>query len=125
MAAKPSPSEHATDYRGKQSAASDQQGGNKLAESRPDHQQPVAELPSELAKAADHLDTDTIEHGATQFETNPSEASETKNTELKTSELGSTELEPTKPGQTEHGGPKGLEPTRYGDWERNGRCTDF
>ena len=27
--------------------------------------------------------------------------------------------------QTEHGGPKGLEPTRYGDWERNGRCTDF
>ncbi len=26
---------------------------------------------------------------------------------------------------TEHGGAKGLEPTRYGDWERNGRCTDF
>jgi hypothetical protein len=26
---------------------------------------------------------------------------------------------------TEHGGPKGLEPTRYGDWEKNGRCTDF
>lgn len=25
----------------------------------------------------------------------------------------------------EIGGPKGLEPTRYGDWERNGRCTDF
>jgi len=25
----------------------------------------------------------------------------------------------------EHGGAKGLEPTRYGDWERNGRCTDF
>ena len=25
----------------------------------------------------------------------------------------------------ESGGPKGLEPTRYGDWERNGRCTDF
>lgn len=25
----------------------------------------------------------------------------------------------------EHGGPKGLEPTRYGDWESNGRCTDF
>eukprot|EP01023_Acetabularia_acetabulum_P033525 TRINITY_DN3139_c0_g1_i7.p2 TRINITY_DN3139_c0_g1~~TRINITY_DN3139_c0_g1_i7.p2 ORF type:complete len:123 (-),score=11.07 TRINITY_DN3139_c0_g1_i7:537-905(-) len=22
-------------------------------------------------------------------------------------------------------GPKGLEPTRFGDWERNGRCTDF
>lgn len=27
--------------------------------------------------------------------------------------------------QREFGGPKGLEPTRYGDWERNGRCYDF
>lgn len=27
--------------------------------------------------------------------------------------------------QTEHGGAKGLEPTRYGDWEHNSRCTDF
>lgn len=25
----------------------------------------------------------------------------------------------------EIGGPKGLEPTRYGDWEINGRCSDF
>lgn len=25
----------------------------------------------------------------------------------------------------EQGGPKGPEPTRYGDWERNGRCSDF
>ncbi len=25
----------------------------------------------------------------------------------------------------EIGGPKGPEPTRYGDWEINGRCTDF
>lgn len=22
-------------------------------------------------------------------------------------------------------GPKGPEPTRYGDWEKNGRCSDF
>ena len=26
---------------------------------------------------------------------------------------------------SEEGGPKGPEPTRYGDWEKNGRCTDF
>jgi len=26
---------------------------------------------------------------------------------------------------TEVGGPKGPEPTRYGDWEKNGRCIDF
>jgi hypothetical protein len=25
----------------------------------------------------------------------------------------------------EIGGPKGPEPTRYGDWERNGRVSDF
>ena len=25
----------------------------------------------------------------------------------------------------EIGGPKGLEPTRYGDWEKRGRCIDF
>lgn len=25
----------------------------------------------------------------------------------------------------EIGGPKGPEPTRFGDWERNGRCSDF
>jgi len=25
----------------------------------------------------------------------------------------------------EVGGSKGPEPTRYGDWENNGRCTDF
>jgi hypothetical protein len=32
----------------------------------------------------------------------------------------------TKPAKPEeYGGPKGLEPTRYGDWERKGRCVDF
>ena len=25
----------------------------------------------------------------------------------------------------EHGGQAGLEPTRFGDWEKKGRCTDF
>jgi hypothetical protein len=25
----------------------------------------------------------------------------------------------------EIGGPRGPEPTRYGDWERKGRCIDF
>lgn len=29
----------------------------------------------------------------------------------------------TKP--REIGGPKGAEPTRFGDWERAGRCIDF
>jgi hypothetical protein len=27
--------------------------------------------------------------------------------------------------QTEHGGPRGPEPTRYGDWEKKGIAVDF
>jgi len=37
--------------------------------------------------------------------------------------------EPVAPLATEKpkeiGGPKGPEPTRYGDWEKAGRCIDF
>ncbi|OYV41866.1 MAG: DUF1674 domain-containing protein [Acidocella sp. 20-61-6] len=32
---------------------------------------------------------------------------------------------PNKELPKEIGGQKGPEPTRYGDWEKNGRCTDF
>ncbi|TNJ34711.1 DUF1674 domain-containing protein [Arenimonas terrae] len=32
---------------------------------------------------------------------------------------------PTAPGPREIGGRDGPEPTRYGDWEKNGRCIDF
>lgn len=32
---------------------------------------------------------------------------------------------PAPPAVPEIGGPKGLEPTRYGDWERKGRAYDF
>ena len=39
-------------------------------------------------------------------------------------EPASTPAEPpVKP--REIGGPRGPEPTRYGDWERKGRCVDF
>lgn len=35
--------------------------------------------------------------------------------------------DPKKPAakKPEIGGPEGPEPTRYGDWERGGRCVDF
>jgi hypothetical protein len=39
-----------------------------------------------------------------------------------------TKTEAPKPAPElppEIGGQKGPEPTRYGDWEKNGRCTDF
>jgi hypothetical protein len=33
--------------------------------------------------------------------------------------------QPEAAGEVEYGGPKGPEPTRFGDWEKNGRCSDF
>ena len=42
---------------------------------------------------------------------------------------GGNSLDEKKAGQAymppETNGPKGPEPTRYGDWENGGRCTDF
>ena len=37
------------------------------------------------------------------------------------------EVRPGRDGKKvpETGGPAGPEPTRYGDWERGGRCVDF
>jgi hypothetical protein len=32
---------------------------------------------------------------------------------------------PAAAGAVEIGGRQGLDPTRYGDWEKNGRCIDF
>jgi hypothetical protein len=32
---------------------------------------------------------------------------------------------PHEPVPHENGGRGGLDPTRYGDWEKNGRCIDF
>jgi len=47
----------------------------------------------------------------------------------KTEYLGSNVIEPfpnnINPETGEVGGPRGLEPTRFGDWERKGRVTDF
>lgn len=35
------------------------------------------------------------------------------------------EASPRPTGPREHGGRPGPDPTRYGDWEKNGRCIDF
>lgn len=35
------------------------------------------------------------------------------------------EVDTNSPRPIEVGGPKGPEPTRFGDWEQGGRCTDF
>lgn len=43
--------------------------------------------------------------------------------DLVTPEVDTAKLNADKPREV--GGPKGPEPTRFGDWERNGRCVDF
>ena len=40
-----------------------------------------------------------------------------------TKQPAAVETSPQK--SVEVGGQKGPEPTRYGDWEKAGRCTDF
>ncbi|MGB0630455.1 MAG: DUF1674 domain-containing protein [Alphaproteobacteria bacterium] len=44
---------------------------------------------------------------------NPDPSEDTKETDAKSG------------GETEIGGRGGADPTRYGDWEINGRCVDF
>ena len=53
------------------------------------------------------------------------ETEETEKTEkIEDSEQPSSSSKNTKK-KPEVDGPKGPEPTRYGDWERAGRCSDF
>jgi len=46
-----------------------------------------------------------------------------RNPESVSDGLSAAASDPARP--RESGGPAGLEPTRYGDWERKGRCIDF
>ena len=39
--------------------------------------------------------------------------------------VATSEAGPEQAHPKEVGGPQGPEPTRYGDWERKGRCADF
>jgi hypothetical protein len=51
-------------------------------------------------------------------------SSETK-TELETEDAPAPKPPVPPKLPKEIGGPKGPEPTRYGDWEVKGRCSDF
>ena len=46
-------------------------------------------------------------------------------TEQKTEQTEAPKPAVQKPLPKEIGGAKGPEPTRYGDWQHKGRCTDF
>ncbi|WP_225763536.1 DUF1674 domain-containing protein [Stenotrophomonas sp. Marseille-Q4652] len=48
----------------------------------------------------------------------------TPDTESETAQVPAPERV-EQPEQKEIGGRGGLDPVRYGDWEKNGRCIDF
>lgn len=48
-----------------------------------------------------------------------------KNDEKKADKTAKQPESKTGTSPKEFGGPGGLEPTRYGDWEKKGRCIDF
>lgn len=60
---------------------------------------------------------------------NPTETVDSKrNAEMKAEAAGDAQrAKALEAGEEapEIGGPKGLEPTRFGDWEKSGRCVDF
>jgi hypothetical protein len=57
----------------------------------------------------------------------PSDVDPTPESALRTVTVAVPQAAPPVPEvrPVEIGGPQGPEPTRYGDWERNGRCVDF
>ncbi len=50
---------------------------------------------------------------------------DTQDKDSVTDQAADSKPEQTQDKSAEYGGPKGKEPTRYGDWEKNGRCIDF
>ncbi len=61
-------------------------------------------------------------------ETSISAPSTRKNPPVSSADLSTGRAAPASPAPhqpVEIGGPPGPEPTRYGDWEKKGRCIDF
>jgi hypothetical protein len=52
-------------------------------------------------------------------------ADATASSEDEAPKAGAPTVAPTPERPKEIGGPSGPEPTRYGDWEHKGRCSDF
>jgi hypothetical protein len=68
-----------------------------------------------------HQSTGNIESASTSAAPSGTGKEETKPSTAELTKASEARAQP----KAEYGGPKGLEPTRYGDWERNGRCYDF
>lgn len=74
--------------------------------------------PSSPAKSGTtrQSESETIHNGA-------DEATPTEGPQQPSSACATTVSNAPKPKET--GGREGLDPTRYGDWEKAGRCVDF
>lgn len=55
----------------------------------------------------------------------PAVPAETREQAPATGDAASGTRAPQAQQAPEHGGRGGLDPVRYGDWEKNGRCIDF
>lgn len=64
----------------------------------------------------------TEQSKATSTDPAPVQAGNAKTTDQAKTATGAPLIE-QPPGEI--GGPRGPEPTRYGDWEAKGRCSDF
>ena len=73
------------------------------------------------ADAATPRDDDKPADGAVQGHASESKATKATKASDKPAPTDEDYPDPT----IESGGPKGLEPTRYGDWERKGILSDF
>ena len=56
---------------------------------------------------------------------NQKKAPHTSSTSTENTPKQQADTSTIKKKPVEVGGPKGPEPTRYGDWEKAGRCSDF
>jgi len=68
-----------------------------------------------------------LECGEPPMKNQPSKAlpASSANSEIKRTTTRQALVDTPTKKPIEAGGPKGPEPTRYGDWEKAGRCTDF
>ena len=103
----------------------------RIAKTKPEPAQPE---PTETDPAASASDAARPEADAEAAADGPLLDPEVKGADsrrladLKAEEAGRAwrrRAEATGEVEREVGGPKGLEPTRYGDWEKAGRCFDF
>ena len=70
----------------------------------------------------DKTDTDI---GADESTSQPAAPSSDAPAKMTPAKMTPAKMTPAEMTPAEINGPKGPEPTRYGDWEQKGRCSDF